>query len=74
MRLEPATLDWQLTMMTSCQEVPESQLWRRYARPVVFNLRRVSNSQNPFLNLNINVQQGNNPAKYIKAAYPLPQP
>ncbi|CBY12551.1 unnamed protein product [Oikopleura dioica] len=73
-RLEPANLEWTTTMMTQCQEVPESQLWRRYARPVVFNLRRVGNSPNPFLNLNINVQQGNNPAKYIKAAYPLPQP
>lgn len=70
-RLEPASHDWRCTMVTTSQEVPVSQLWRRSASPVCFNLRRLNNSpSSQFLNLNLNVFQGqNSQPHYIKAVY-----
>lgn len=70
-RLEPASHDWRCTMVTSSQEVPVCELWRRAAGPVCFNLRRINNCANStFLNLNLNVFQGpNSQPHYIKAVY-----
>ena len=69
--MEPASHDWRCTMVTTSQEVPVMQLWRRSAAPVCFNLRRLNNSpSSQFLNLNLNIVQGqNSQPHFIKAVY-----
>ena len=51
-----ASCDWRCTMVTTSQEVSVSQLWRRAAAPVCFDLRKVGMSN--FLQLNLILVQG----------------
>ena len=50
--------DWRCTMVTCSQEVSTTQLWRRMARPVCFDLRKTGPGSN--LMLNVELSQGHN--------------
>jgi len=62
--------DWRCTMVTCSQEVSTTQLWRRAAAPVCFELRKTGPGSH--LMLNVELGQGHNgQTHYVPITHPI---
>lgn len=62
--------DWRCTMVTCSQEVSVSQLWRRAASPVCFDLRKTGPGSHLMLNVELN-QGHNGMTHYVQISHPI---